>query len=369
MTPTSQPSDPSASRAAGKPSEGRARLRLYNTLTHRKEDFAPIDPQCGQALRLRPDRLRFRPYRQRPADHRLRRAVPPAAPSLRRRSTSSMSATSPTSTTRSMRAPQHDYPGLPLNEAIAQVTEATERQFHDDVAALGALAPTEEPRATQYIGKMRDDDRAARRPGRRLCRRGSRAVLALCDGRAALRAALRGARATARSTRCWPARGSTSRLTSATRWISCCGSRRSPTSRAGRARPESPRRGARLAYRMLGDVDGDAARAVRRRPRMRRPEPQYFDIHGGGIDLVFPHHENEIAQSCCAFGSKRMANVWIHNGFLQVESEKMSKSLGNFVTIDELLAHDEVRRPKMVRRGVAACDAAQPTTASRSTGR
>jgi cysteinyl-tRNA synthetase len=63
-----------------------------------------------------------------------------------------------------------------------------------------------------------------------------------------------------------------------------------------------------------------------------------FDIHGGGIDLVFPHHENEIAQSCCAFGGRRMANYWMHNGFLQVEGEKMSKSLGNFVTIHELLA-------------------------------
>ena len=63
-----------------------------------------------------------------------------------------------------------------------------------------------------------------------------------------------------------------------------------------------------------------------------------FDIHGGGIDLVFPHHENEIAQSRCAHGTPVMANVWMHNGFLQVEGEKMSKSLGNFVTIKELLA-------------------------------
>ena len=62
-----------------------------------------------------------------------------------------------------------------------------------------------------------------------------------------------------------------------------------------------------------------------------------FDIHGGGIDLVFPHHENEIAQSRCAFHTPVMANYWMHNGFLQVESEKMSKSLGNFVTIHELL--------------------------------
>jgi cysteinyl-tRNA synthetase len=64
---------------------------------------------------------------------------------------------------------------------------------------------------------------------------------------------------------------------------------------------------------------------------------EMFDIHGGGIDLVFPHHENEIAQSRCAFHAPIMANYWMHNGFLQVEGEKMAKSLGNFVTIRELL--------------------------------
>ena len=63
-----------------------------------------------------------------------------------------------------------------------------------------------------------------------------------------------------------------------------------------------------------------------------------FDIHGGGIDLVFPHHENEIAQSTCAHGTEAMAQVWMHNGYLQVEGEKMSKSLGNFITINDLLA-------------------------------
>jgi cysteinyl-tRNA synthetase len=63
---------------------------------------------------------------------------------------------------------------------------------------------------------------------------------------------------------------------------------------------------------------------------------EMFDIHGGGIDLVFPHHENEIAQSRCAHGTPLMARYWLHNGFLQVEGEKMSKSLGNFVTIHEL---------------------------------
>ncbi len=67
------------------------------------------------------------------------------------------------------------------------------------------------------------------------------------------------------------------------------------------------------------------------------PMKNIFDIHGGGIDLVFPHHENEIAQSCCAFGTDRMANIWMHNGFLQVEGQKMAKSVGNFFTINELL--------------------------------
>jgi cysteinyl-tRNA synthetase len=76
-----------------------------------------------------------------------------------------------------------------------------------------------------------------------------------------------------------------------------------------------------------------------------------FDIHGGGIDLVFPHHENEIAQSRCSFSTDVMANYWMHNGFLQVEGEKMSKSLGNFVTIHELLKDwpGEVVRLNMLR--------------------
>ncbi len=62
-----------------------------------------------------------------------------------------------------------------------------------------------------------------------------------------------------------------------------------------------------------------------------------FDIHGGGLDLIFPHHENEIAQSVCAHDGRKFVNFWVHNGFLSVNGEKMSKSLGNFVTAHELL--------------------------------
>jgi cysteinyl-tRNA synthetase len=72
----------------------------------------------------------------------------------------------------------------------------------------------------------------------------------------------------------------------------------------------------------------------------------HFDIHGGGMDLKFPHHENEIAQSCAACGSK-FVNLWMHNGFVRVDDEKMSKSLGNFFTVREVL--DWVRDPEVVR--------------------
>ena len=61
-----------------------------------------------------------------------------------------------------------------------------------------------------------------------------------------------------------------------------------------------------------------------------------FDIHGGGLDLKFPHHECEVAQSRCALGKDTFAQYWMHNGFIQIDNEKMSKSLGNFFTLKEI---------------------------------
>lgn len=89
-----------------------------------------------------------------------------------------------------------------------------------------------------------------------------------------------------------------------------------------------------------------------------------FDIHAGGIDLVFPHHENEIAQSCCANGTDRMANVWLHNGFVTVNGEKMSKSLGNFFTVNQLV-NEESYAGETVRLGLLSAQYRQPLDLTR----
>jgi cysteinyl-tRNA synthetase len=336
MTPTDQPSDPSASRAAGKPSGERATLRLNNTLTHQKEDFAPIDPSavrlyvCGPTVydfahigNARPvivfDVL-FRLLRHLygPEHVKYVRNITDVDDKINARAA-------------------HDYPGLPLNEAIAKVTEATEQQFHEDVAALGALPPDEEPRATEYIGKMRAmierlvargvayvaEDHVLFSPSAMNALPGAPRYGALA--RRSLDEMLAGARVDVAPYKRDPM--------DFVLWKPSKPNEPSWPSPAGIAAPGRPgwhiecsaMSMATLLEPFGGGLECDD------------PNRNTFDIHGGGIDLVFPHHENEIAQSCSAFGSSRMANVWIHNGFLQVESEKMSKSLGNFVTIHELL--------------------------------
>ncbi|HEY7301905.1 MAG TPA: cysteine--tRNA ligase [Xanthobacteraceae bacterium] len=210
-----------------------------------------------------------------------------------------------------------EYPDRPLNEAIRLVTEKTERQFHEDVAALGCLAPTVEPRATEHIAEMKALIQ-------RLIEFGNAyvaqehvlfSVPSMPDygrlSRRSLDEMLAGARVDIAPYKrdpmdfvlwkpskpgepAWP----------------------SPAGIATAGRPGWHIECSAMAWKHLGET---------------------FDIHGGGIDLVFPHHENEIAQSRCAFHSLVMASSWMHNGFLQVEGEKMAKSAGNFLTIRELL--------------------------------
>jgi cysteinyl-tRNA synthetase len=93
-----------------------------------------------------------------------------------------------------------------------------------------------------------------------------------------------------------------------------------------------------------------------------------FDIHGGGLDLIFPHHENEIAQTCCAHGLERMANLWLHNGFVEMRGEKMAKSVGNIISVYEAVEMadvEPVRRAEIVRLWMLGTHYRQPVEFSR----
>jgi cysteinyl-tRNA synthetase len=207
-----------------------------------------------------------------------------------------------------------DYPGVPLNDAIRRVTEKTTAQYHRDVAALGCLPPSHEPRATDNIAQMQrliaallERGHAYVAGGEVLFDVGSMPDYGQLSGRN-LEDNLAGARVEVEAHKKNPADFVLWKLSSADEpgWDSPW----------GRGRPGWHIECSAMSERYLGEV---------------------FDIHAGGIDLIFPHHENEIAQSRCAHGTPVMANVWMHNGFLQVEGQKMSKSLGNFVTIHDLL--------------------------------
>src|ERR1700754_4357129 len=214
-----------------------------------------------------------------------------------------------------------DFPGLPLNEAIRKVTETTAAQFHADVAALGCLPPTFEPRATDFVLPRPDGKADMVTLIKQLIARGhayeaggevlfdtqSMADYGALSGRK-LDEQLAGARVAVDAHKKNPA--------DFVLWKQSCADEPGWESPWGRGRPGWHIECSAMSAAYLGDV---------------------FDIHGGGLDLIFPHHENEIAQSRCAHGTDVMANVWMHNGFLQVEGQKMSKSLGNFYAIAELL--------------------------------
>jgi cysteinyl-tRNA synthetase len=224
-----------------------------------------------------------------------------------------------------------EYPALPLNEAIRKVTEATDKQFHDDVAALGCLPPTAEPRATEHIAEMRTMIDRLVKSGNAYVAEDNVLFSVPSDpdygelSKRPLDEMIAGARVEVAPYKrdamdfilwkpskpgepAWP----------------------SPAGIKTPGRPGWHIECSAMSWKYLGET---------------------FDIHGGGIDLVFPHHENEIAQSRCAFHTPIMANYWMHNGYLQVEGEKMSKSEGNFVTIKDLRADwsGEVLRLHMLR--------------------
>jgi cysteinyl-tRNA synthetase len=215
--------------------------------------------------------------------------------------------------------------------AIRDLTEQTYKNFKADVTALGCLPPTVEPRATEHIEEMKTLIERLVKGGHAYVAEehvlfsvpsmpdyGKLSNRSLDEMIAGARVEVAPYKKDATDFVLWkPSKAGEPS------WPSPCGIK-TP------GRPGWHIECSAMSWKHLGEA---------------------FDIHGGGIDLVFPHHENEIAQTRCAFDSGVMANFWMHNGFLQVEGEKMSKSLGNFVTIHELLEDwpGEVVRLNMLR--------------------
>jgi cysteinyl-tRNA synthetase len=199
-------------------------------------------------------------------------------------------------------------------EPIDSLTKRTSDAYQSDMTRLGALSPDVEPRATQYlaemvgmIGRLIDLGHAYAAEGHVLF-----SVPSMADyGRLSRRTRdelIAGARVEVAPYKKDPA--------DFVLWKPSTDEQPGWPSPWGRGRPGWHIECSAMSAKHLGET---------------------FDIHAGGIDLIFPHHENEIAQSRSAFGHAIMAKYWMHNGFLNISGEKMSKSLGNFFTIHELL--------------------------------
>jgi len=197
--------------------------------------------------------------------------------------------------------------------SIAEVTARTTAAFHEDMAALGALPPTVEPRATAHIAQMIAIIETLIARGHAYAADGHVlfAVPTMADyGRLSGRSRdelIAGARVEVAPYKRDPA--------DFVLWKPSEAGQPGWDSPWGRGRPGWHIECSAMSAAHLGET---------------------FDIHGGGLDLIFPHHENEIAQSRCAFGTPTMANYWLHNGYVVVDGEKMSKSLGNFLTVRQL---------------------------------
>jgi cysteinyl-tRNA synthetase len=301
---------------------GTTTLRLYNTLTREKAEFAPIDADNVRVYACGPTVYDFAHIgNARPAIvfdllFRLLRHVYGEANVTYVRNITDVDDKINARAAR-------DYPDLPLNDAIRRVTEKTAAQYVADTAALGCLEPTVEPRATENIPEMQrlilsliQKGHAYAAGGEVLFRVSSMPDYGELSGRN-LEDNIAGARVAVDEHKENPADFVLWKLSSDDEpgWPSPW----------GRGRPGWHIECSAMSERYLGQV---------------------FDIHAGGLDLIFPHHENEIAQSRCAHGTDTMANLWMHNGFLQVEGKKMSKSEGNFVTIHELLETEKFGRRK-----------------------
>ena len=218
---------------------------------------------------------------------------------------------------------------------ISDLTSRTTKQFHEDVAALACLMPNHEPRATAYvpamiamIGRLLESGHAYEADGHVLFEVATKPDYGKL-ARRSLDEMIAGARVEVAPYKKNPM--------DFVLWKPSTAEQPGWDSPWGRGRPGWHIECSAMSETLLGES---------------------FDIHGGGIDLVFPHHENEIAQSESAHSGRPLARIWMHNGFLQVEGEKMSKSLGNFFTIHDLLKDwpGEVLRFNMLRYALSPAD-------------
>ena len=316
-------------------SEGFKGLRLYNTLTRAKEDFVPIDAAnvrmyvCGPTVYDYAHIGNARPAIVFDVLYRLLRHLYGADHVTYVRNITDVD---DKINARALR----DYGAeiaagrLSLNEAIRKVTEPTYEQYQRDVTVLGCLPPTFQPRATEFVLPRADGKADMVTLIQSLIDRGHAYVsngevlfdvTSMADYGRLSKRPLDEQQAGAR--------------------IAVEAHKKSPADFVlwKESTAEEP------GWEAHFDVPGGGHVHIHGRPgwhiECSAMSAAYlgevFDIHGGGLDLIFPHHENEIAQSRCAHGTEVMAKYWLHNGFLQVEGRKMSKSEGNFVTIHELL--------------------------------
>ena len=282
-------------------------LRLYNTLTRRKQDFVPDDASnirmyvCGPTVYDQAHIGNARPIIVFDVLFRLLRQIYGADHVTYVRNITDVD-------------DKINARAAERGMSIRELTEGTAKVFHEDVAALGCLEPTHEPRATEHIAGMIEIIERLIARGHAYAAGGEVlfSVPGMADYGALSRRPLDEMIAGARVDVAANKRNAMDFVL----WKPSLPGDPGWDSPWGHGRPGWHIECSAMSRAFLGET---------------------FDIHGGGIDLVFPHHENEIAQSRCAFGHDVMANFWMHNGFLQVEGQKMSKSAGNFVTIRDLL--------------------------------
>jgi cysteinyl-tRNA synthetase len=290
-------------------------LHLYNTLTRTKEAFAPLDPKnvrvyvCGPTVYDYAHIGNARPVVVFDVLFRLLRHVYGADHVTYARNITDVE-------DKIIAAAKE------TGEAIDSVTARTTKAYHDDMAALGALPPTIEPRATAHIdGMIAMIEKLIERGNAYATDPGAEAgtgahvlfsVTSLPDyGRLSGRSRddmIAGARVEVAPYKKDPA--------DFVLWKPSTPEQPGWDSPWGRGRPGWHIECSAMSEAHLGE---------------------HFDIHGGGQDLIFPHHENELAQSVCAHDGRPFVNLWMHNGYVVVEGEKMSKSLGNFFTVRQLL--------------------------------